>query len=617
MKKKLKHQKSDLDSFYESRIIICGQSVFPEKNLQGLLLNDGFTCVEVFPLLKDLSSRIQEKRYDLIIAGYNYSDKDEMFEYIEEIRDFDDDVAIITISDKRHNLEFFINNRINFHFTAPVDFLSLIRGIKKAIGDKKNSEIGMQFFDALFGIQFSTHKETHSRTFSHVIRTTKVYGKFLLFLYQKGRIDLTSWSLKNCLMASLVHDIGKLKERQDILYKEGGLSKDEYMHVKKHAWFSITTLLGSHNFEFISDAAAAIETVSGYNEKNLGAQTKLWMKKILTGGEGVFTDIEDFFSLMQTKPFIHSLNRDLLYIVFRHHDGVDKPYHSEEEIAFFSHIMGRKVERKLQENFIIDIVTNAITICDMYDALIDPSRDYRRSSYSSVFVLYLLFVEMKTGKFFEFIYKDFLEFIIEKSGDEYAIKVDLLKTGEIALEIFEKIYQNFRITRYQESDFSDFFTGNLSHFISGYNDPDDKTFIRLNNEWVDYFTETRKVLVEQFYGKLKEERIINKKIEDFSLQEIKCFDTLYKLYYSYSSERMKTLVINFFKEKVILDSFSSQDRKIISDALLNDKINSKKELIDLILNTYDEGNILLLFDGMDEREIIAGINSYISRISIV
>jgi response regulator RpfG family c-di-GMP phosphodiesterase len=136
-------------------------------------------------------------------------------------REIDADVALILVSalepDVRRQLELTING----HFSYPIQLENLVKASKKALGDKISYEIGMQFFDALFGMQMCTHRDLHQRTFDHVIRTTKVYGKFLLYLNARGYLHLTSWALKNCLMASLVHDIGKLLVMHGVLYKDG------------------------------------------------------------------------------------------------------------------------------------------------------------------------------------------------------------------------------------------------------------------------------------------------------------------------------------------------------------------------------------------------------------
>lgn len=53
---------------------------------------------------------------------------------------------------------------------------------------------------------------------------------------------LNKTQCKNILFASLLHDIGKLKLNQNILYKKSKLSEEEYEYIKLHVNFGVQIL---------------------------------------------------------------------------------------------------------------------------------------------------------------------------------------------------------------------------------------------------------------------------------------------------------------------------------------------------------------------------------------
>ncbi|MGL4370670.1 MAG: hypothetical protein ACRCUT_13510, partial [Spirochaetota bacterium] len=329
-------------------------------------------------------------------------------------------------------------------------------------------------------------RDLHQRTFDHVIRTTKVYAKFLLYLNRKGHLELTSWVLKNCLMASLVHDIGKLLVMHGILYKDGKLSAFEYEQIKRHPWNSVTALLGGHDINYFAQENTRIQTVSGYNDKNLGAQVQRWVFKIIRDDMSALDDVEKYFDDRASKPFIHSLNIDLLYIVLRHHDGLEKSYCSDRELREFGVIMGREIRPELSEDSPLDMVTNALSLCDMYDALLDTKRDYRRCSYCKFFALFLLYGEMIRKKYFPVLVEQFIQFVVESEMTETDNPLAGIGDSSLAVRAIETVSGLFVITKDQENDFNEFLIAHKDEFsrYAPYGRSDD--LLALHSRWMDF-----------------------------------------------------------------------------------------------------------------------------------
>lgn len=602
----------ELDSFFESAILIAIGEFDTQKNILQAIENAGFKNVSTVSKCEEFHDCIMNKKYDLILLSV-CNDSQSDYSSPAFVRKYDADVAIITVSDdcndQKKNLEYNIRN----HFIKPLDPDNIVKAVKIAIGDKKSYEIGMQFFDALFGMQMCTHRDLHQRTFDHVIRTTQTYGQFLLYLTNKGVLDLTSWSLKNCLMASLVHDIGKLLIMHGVLYKDGKLTEFEYQQIKRHPWNSITALLGGQDIEFFANQDSPVQTVSGYNEKNLSAQAQKWIFKIFEDDDSSYNDIQRYFDEMSRKPFIHSLNKDLLYIVFRHHDGTTRSYHSDKELEQFSKIIGRPVEKKLDENSLLDVVTNALTICDMYDALMDVKRDYRKFAYTPIFALFLLYCDMKNGKFFPFLMELFIKFIINKSIDGRYKKYRVFQNSENAYIAIGNVYDLFKITPDQETDFNEFIISNADAFDEYSVTLNESTLIDLNYKWVDYFTKRRNEMIAEFYGQLEDAGLIKKEIKDFNIDEIKIFDMLYKFYYSYSSSMKRKRLIDYLKECVTDNKINEDVRKRVTDLIHSEDISNRKDFENLLKDAYEKRSIFEVFAVYDEEILINELNDFLRR----
>ena len=68
----------------------------------------------------------------------------------------------------------------------------------------------------------------HSETINHIIRCSKIAKDFGIYL------NLCEKDLNKLIICALLHDIGKFKLDQNILYKNGRLTDEEYEYIKGH-----------------------------------------------------------------------------------------------------------------------------------------------------------------------------------------------------------------------------------------------------------------------------------------------------------------------------------------------------------------------------------------------
>lgn len=595
---------SELDSFYESRFLVFANET-RRALVSSLALENGFTSVLFAKTKEELISIFERRKCDILIIEDLC---DDFLQLLSHFRSTNSDAALVCISEKGIPLSEQLTLKIDLMLSADFKDEDIVKGVKQALGSKVNHEIGMQFFDALFGMQMCTHRDLHKRTFDHVIRTTKIYGKFLIYLMDRGLLDLTSWTLKNCLMASLVHDIGKLLVLHGILYKEGRLTEIEYQQVKRHPWNSVTALLGGQDIQFFAQDGP-IKSVSGYNDKNLAEKTKKWIFDIFKGNKEVYNDIELFFEELATKPFVHSLNKDLLYIVFRHHDSVDKSYHSDEELQLFSKIIDRNIDPHLNESSYLDIVTNALSLCDIYDALIDKSRDYRSSSYTKTFTLYLLYIEMKQNKFFPYLTEEFIKFIVENEMHEELSHFFPEKNGAAALNIIKKINESFCFIPGQELEFNRFMSDYADKFRHYAKTLDEHLLSSLNNNWIEFFTVNHRKNVNTFLDKLTKAELIHKAIEDFTVDEIKVFDLLYNFYYSYSSVTKRRRIIEYFIDTVINKRITEKTKQQLIEILQTGDFKTVRELQRAFVQKgFERNDLFETFAQYDQELLLTEFN---------
>jgi|GEM_PF-765723 len=608
------NQWQDLDSFYDSKIAVITLPGSGSKLIYDAFIREGFSDTILYHEVQSFLDELTGTGFDLVIIDMEYVSGDGS-SLVAMVREHDQDVQIITLSSspatadeiKTANM---IHRRLNRPFSADV----LIQSSKKALGDKVNREIGMQFFNALFGMQMCTHSHLHRRTFEHVIRTTKVYGKFLLFLNRRGYIELNSWVYKNCLMASLVHDLGKLLVMHGILYKDGKLTDYEYEQVKRHPWNSVSALLGGCDIDALIRSDSTLDSVTGYNDQNLGVQVRRWIDKIFEDDLSAFTDVEKYFSELAHTPFVHSLNYDLLYIVFRHHDRIHVPYVSTEELNHFGKILGRDISPSLSEKSSLDVVTNALTLCDMFDALLDSTRDYRKGSYCTFFALVVLYNEMKRNAFFPFLAEEFVRYVIENESIEPGQPFSGCTDPAVVLGAIENVSSLFFVTRDQESDFNDFLIRNRELIERTVVNEVDDNLRAVHSGWIDYYEKQYYSMVENFLKELRDAGLLFKELVDFTIHEIKTFDMLYRCYYSFSSGYKQRKLIEYLVNAVIIPEVTADAKTRIVKIISESESLTRTDIDRLLVEKgYDRNDMFSVFRLFDENMLIDGLNKFVSH----
>jgi hypothetical protein len=355
--------------------------------------------------------------------------------------------------------------------------------------------------------------------------------------------------------------------------------------------------------------------LSGYNDKNLGAQVQKWVMKIMNGDSSALGDADAFFEELSSKPFIHSLNIDLLYIVLRHHDGLEKSYFSAEELADFSKIMGREIHGCLDADSPLDIVTNALSICDMYDALLDTKRDYRKSSYGKSFALIMLYVEMKRKKFFPFVVEEFIRFIVENDMNEQDGPLGRMGGSDAALEAVMAINLQFDISKDQEVDFNEFLVSNSEEFVKAASEGAPGGLIALRSRWIAFHEARRGNMMEAFVSELRRARLVSRDISEFTDDETRTFNMLYQFYFSYSSSFKQKKLIEYLVQAVSRPVLSPEAKERISLILNSDAVSSRREFERLMFEDgYDRSDLFAVFKDYEEDTLINELNDFLRRI---
>lgn len=107
-------------------------------------------------------------------------------------------------------------------------------------------------------------KKNHPHTYAHSLKVTN----YSLFLGKN--MGLSNQDLEKLKIASLFHDIGKLKIPTNILRKPGKLTDEEYSLVKKHVEFSVELLINSGftDLEILKIIEAHHERIDGSGYPN-------------------------------------------------------------------------------------------------------------------------------------------------------------------------------------------------------------------------------------------------------------------------------------------------------------------------------------------------------------
>ncbi len=325
-------------------------------------------------------------------------------------------------------------------------------------------------------------------------------------------------------------------------------------------------------------------------------------------------DVDHFFSDMIRKPSVHSLNKDLLYIVFRHHDGIKQSYYSDEEIEKFGKVISGNINPYLSEDSQLDILTNALSICDMYDALLDTKRDYRKSSFNKYFALFLLYGEMKRDKFFPDITKDFIKFIINTEDFEEDYPFNVITDPDLIYEIIELLYNNFEITKEKEWDFDKFLYINIDEFKEFILSRDNKLLELLIVEWQHYSDMRENLMYDSFTDSLIQADLIQENHLILDEEKKKTFKMLYDFYYSYASTFKQSMLIDYLIDTVIEHNLDDTAKQKLIEILKRSDVKNRKDVEkSFIKDGYNRRDLFEVFKNYDEEILINELNDFLLR----
>ena len=105
--------------------------------------------------------------------------------------------------------------------------------------------------------------------------------------------------------AGLLHDIGKLRQPDELLDKPGKLTPEEYAHIKQHSFDTYSILKGIHGLEKITEWAAQ------HHERVNGTGYPNHLSGVLLSLEARIVAVADVFqALAQTRPYRGSMQKE-------------------------------------------------------------------------------------------------------------------------------------------------------------------------------------------------------------------------------------------------------------------------------------------------------------------
>ena len=152
--------------------------------------------------------------------------------------------------------------------------------------------------------------------FSHIVDAKSTFtrehsdGVARLCRYIGELIKLDEETCEMLELAGLLHDIGKLRQPDELLDKPGKLTPEEYAHIKEHSFDTYTILKNIHGLEKITEWAA---------EHHERADSSGYPYNVSQSGitlEARIVAVADVFqALAQNRPYRDSLEPDVIIAI--------------------------------------------------------------------------------------------------------------------------------------------------------------------------------------------------------------------------------------------------------------------------------------------------------------
>lgn len=207
----------------------------------------------------------------------------------------------------------------------------------------------------------------------------------------------------------------------------------------------------------------------------------------------------------------------------------------------------------------------------MYDALIDKSRNYRKTPYNKSFALFLIFRAAQQKQFFPFLCEKFIHYIVANELDADENIFSASNSPEETYNTISIIADSFSIHSNQEEDFNIFLYDNRETVQTINESTDDRKIIELIDNWCEYFSKVDLYRLYSFYYRLLASGLINKPLNDLTVNEVKIFTMLYRFYCSFPSKIKKKRIIEYFKEMSMEAEIDEEFRQKIIQLITNEK----------------------------------------------
>ncbi|MBF0540975.1 MAG: HD domain-containing protein [Nitrospirae bacterium] len=166
----------------------------------------------------------------------------------------------------------------------------------------------------------------------HIIRI-KLYSEWL-----SRELKMSQDFIESIKFAAALHDIGKIGIPYDILFKQGGLSREEFVAIKNHSQIGANILEGSNNSRIQMAASIALN----HHERCDGSGYPNGIKKNTIPIEAkIVTICDQYDALMMKKPYKPSYGHKKSLEIITKGDGRTLPQHFDQDVlSAFKKIAG-------------------------------------------------------------------------------------------------------------------------------------------------------------------------------------------------------------------------------------------------------------------------------------